>query len=598
MLKAAAPCCLAVCLLAAAGGAILASVTAEAQTTPEDTNGMGPAEPSPPLPSFPNAPGLVNGLPSSFFGSAVPPNLAPQPNQPPVIFLPSISGSEILDTNVNQSSSDPKTDLVTVITPRIDAVVNEDRVRLNLLYAPSGQIYARTSSANGVNQNLLANGTAEIVPGTLFLNARALATVIPTNGGLAGLGSLSGLGSSLTGYYGQSPYSPDQPGQDLSLPVVTSAPTVPGAAILGRSNRTQLLSGYISPYVTHAFGTFGTASAGVSYSETTESSTIQNPSAFIPGTIPPTWSRDTTEAATAQFLTGDDFGRIRDLMLVNAATSQGTGVTNGARSNVEANYIGYAFNRQILPYVGFGHQYLKFNTVQHTTVDSALWQVGVQYIPNPDSRITVAYGNQNGQTGFQANAYYVATARTRFSLTYRTGLTTDLQNVQNLLGLASFDQSGFGVNGLSGAPLLLGSSLLNSQTALYQSHSLSATMITVFDIDTLALSFQHYGQTPIGTAPGSTQVPLNQVSNTLVGSWQHRLSEVTVIGAAASVQINNVQAPSNTNEKTYAFSVGVAHVLGQNLIGVARYLLFDRQSQLSTQAFTANLFLLGVTKTF
>ncbi len=123
-------------------------------------------------------------------------------------------------------------------------------------------------------------------------------------------------------------------------------------------------------------------------------------------------------------------------------------------------------------------------------------------------------------------------------------------------------------------------------------------MITVFDIDTLALSFQHYGQTPIGTAPGSTQVPLNQVSNTLVGSWQHRLSEVTVIGAAASVQINNVQAPSNTNEKTYAFSVGVAHVLGQNLIGVARYLLFDRQSQLSTQAFTANLFLLGVTKTF
>jgi len=42
----------------------------------------------------------------------------------------------------------------------------------------------------------------------------------------------------------------------------------------------------------------------------------------------------------------------------------------------------------------------------------------------------------------------------------------------------------------------------------------------------------------------------------------------------------------------------VAHVLGQNLIGVARYLLFDRQSQLSTQAFTANLFLLGVTKTF
>lgn len=580
---------------------------------PAGTFGGSPAPATASPFSQENEPNLIPSPPAAGLGGSSfglfghTPALGPeaqtaQPGAPAIQFHPSISGAEVFNDNIFQSSVDRRSDLITVISPRLDVQGQTQRATLNFDYAPSAQIYARTGSADSISQNLAANSTLTIVPQTLFVNLRAFAAVQPANGGLPNFGGLGGLGGfgglgGLGGLGGAGGL-----GGTGGLGTSATNPAVfPGgnsdAALIANGNRTQDFSVSAFPYLVHQFGTFGTAEVGVNLIETTQHTTITDRSALVPGTFVGNQTHSLTEEAVAQFETGQDFGRVRDLALVDGYRSQGSGVLAGASGDEVTDWFGYALNRRVLPFGELGYEQATYNTIEHTRINGPIWEIGVQLAPNPDSLISIGYGHHQGVTGFDLVANYAVTPRTRITATYRTGLTSDLQEIQSTLSLTGFDPQGNAVNAATGAPLLLGNSLLGVQNGLYRSRTFTATLTTTFIRDAASLGFQYQSSNTIGTAPGTSPISTSQSATGVFGSWLHQISDRTLLNAMAGYQRNTYASIGGTG-RTISMSVGLSHVLGRNLQGVVRYIFYDVTYGFVNRGFTEDVAYIGITKQF
>jgi uncharacterized protein (PEP-CTERM system associated) len=571
-----------------AGAAALALLPAIAARAQNATGGVLPLG-LPPAAVILNTPngGLAGPQPGTLFGltpdaryqPAVP--AAAGPRNPAWSFTPSIGLEELFNDNIFQTQTNRRADFITAVTPALEVHGDTPRVNLNLRYAPTLEVYARTRSADAIAQQLLGTGTATLIPDTLFVNARALASVQPSGGGLGGLvGSSASLGSPLSGGFGGT--------------------TAPGALVLGKENRAQTIGFSVTPYLMHRFGDFGTGKLGVtlSYSDVS-SGTEATP---IPGTATGLSQRQQTGEATAQFQSGAAFGRVRDFVLLDAAQSTGTGVMRGARSDVATNWIGYALNRMVMPFAEFGAESIYYNTAVPTHIDDAVWEAGVVLMPNPDSQLSIGYGHHQGADSIDVRGYYALSARTRLTASYTTGLATDVQQIQSQLGLASFDPLGNAVNVETGAPLFLGNGLLGTQTALYRSHTLSLTGTTLLDRDSLTVSVQRQQQTPVGNASagtgGGVVQGIAQDGTTLTGSWTHLISERTSLGTSASYTLSTFHTTTTGTERFLAATAGVSYRLSETVSTIARYSFFDRNSNFAGRSFTDNVVLVGVTKRF
>jgi uncharacterized protein (PEP-CTERM system associated) len=86
---------------------------------------------------------------------------------------PSISIRETLTNNVELVQNDPRSDLITQVTPSIRLVSEAGPVRGFLDYSLMGMLYTRDSSLNNVQQLLSAAGTAEAISNWAFVDASA-----------------------------------------------------------------------------------------------------------------------------------------------------------------------------------------------------------------------------------------------------------------------------------------------------------------------------------------------------------------------------------------------------------------------------------------
>lgn len=565
-----------------AGAAVLALAPTAATRAQDATGAVLPLglPPAAVILSTPNG-----GLPGTLAGAAgdaryrpaVPPPAGPR--NPAWSFTPSIGLEELFNDNIFQTQTDRRADFITAVTPGLEVHGDTPRVHLNFRYAPTLEMYARTRSADAIAQQLLGNVTATLVPDTLFVNARALASVQPSGGGL--VGSSAGPGSPLGGGFGSN--------------------SAPGALALGKENRARTTSFSITPYVQHRFGNFGTGKFGVTLSYSNVSSGAGT--APIPGTTTQLSQRQETGEVTAQFQSGEAFGRVRDFVLLDAAQSTGTGVLSGARSDVATNWVGYALNRVVMPFAEFGAESIYYNTAVPTRINDGVWEAGVVLTPNPDSQLSIGYGHHQGANSVDVRGHYALSPRTWLTASYTTGLATDVQQIQSQLGLASFDPLGNAVNVETGAPLFLGNGLLSTQNALYRSRTLSVTGTTLLDRDSLSLSVQRQQQTPIGNSIGGGVAPgvaqgLEQSGTTLTGSWTHLISERTSLGASASYTLSTYQAATPGTERFVAATAGVSYLLSETITTVARYSFFDRNSNFAGRSFTDNVVLLGITKRF
>ncbi len=515
-----------------------------------------PAEPeTQPAPNFRYQPGIPPG--------------APGPPAPGFTVTPSIGAGEMFNDNILQSQTDRRYDFITTIEPSVHVEGNTPRVNLNLTYRPALQLYARNSSQDAIAQQLFGLGTITLIPDELFVNTRALMAVEPTYGGFGGIG--------------------------LDQPLAYTPTTAPGGLALGKQNRTQIYSVSVAPYLVHRFGTLGTGTAGVSVTETYQSS--QAGLAPIPGAATTGSSQSLTGEATAQFKSGSDFGRIRDLALLDAVQSTGSGVLRDAHHDQAVNWIGYALTRWLTPFAEFGGESLAYSSTPTYRVDDAIWELGAIVTPGPDSQLSLGYGHHEGFDAAEAQGYWQATARTRLTLNYQTTLATDLQQIENQLGLADVDQLGNPVHATTGAPLFLGSGgLLSLQSSLNRNRALTATATTALDRDTLALTVQYQRQTPVASIAPASGITEEGESVTL--AWRHEINERTNLGAGTSYSATSLGTAPPGNERFLAASVGLSYLLSETVVVSTRYTFLDRRSTIQGRTFNENIALLALAKKF
>ena len=183
---------------------------------------------------------------------------------------------------------------------------------------------------------------------------------------------------------------------------------LPGTLALGKQNRAQTTSFSLTPYVLHRFGTLGTAKFGVTLAESSINASAGT--APIPGTVSVGTQRQETGEVTAQFQTGEAFGRVRDFVLLDAARSTGTGVLAGARADLATNWLGYAASRSVMPFAEFGAESISYRTTPRLRIDDAVWELGVVLTPNPDSQISIGYGHHAGISALDIHGNYALSA--------------------------------------------------------------------------------------------------------------------------------------------------------------------------------------------
>jgi uncharacterized protein (PEP-CTERM system associated) len=88
----------------------------------------------------------------------------------------SLGLQETLTNNVELTSTDPRSDLITQVNPSIRFVSQAGPLRGYLDYSPVGYLYARDSSLNNIQQLLSAAGTAEAIANWAFVDASASIT--------------------------------------------------------------------------------------------------------------------------------------------------------------------------------------------------------------------------------------------------------------------------------------------------------------------------------------------------------------------------------------------------------------------------------------
>jgi uncharacterized protein (PEP-CTERM system associated) len=500
---------------------------------------------------------LVTGLDS---GPAVPHALT---------FTPSIGVQEMFTDNVFQVANPKRADAVTFITPTLALSGETSRLSTNLYYAPSAQIYANTSQQNQVAQNFGGQALVTVVPDTLFIDLR-------------------GSGS--------------QQSANNSTPQASGNQFTGNTPFLSNNNRIQDTTFSVSPYVTHRFGGDLTATAGyvASYVSQQEGSNVNNQQSFINNPFNENFGNDTTwtNEEYATFTTGENFGRFNDSLRLDASQTTGSGVLDNARRTTAINYVSYAIDRQFALLASGGYEDIKYSGLPPIHINDEVWSGGVRWTPNPNSTVTVSYGHKDGFNSASLSLAYSLTARTRVFASYHEGLTSSAQELQDDLANSTVDQYGNTLDAISGAPLMIGDSLLGQQQNLYRLKEFTATLITALPRDTISLSVQQETRTIVSSASEFGQSAFSDRGISAFLNWTHELTPIMSVSGNLGYATTTTETMPSTTERSVTAGVQTAYAFSPSLTGNAQYYVTSNSVNVSQDNYVENVFLVGLRKSF
>ena len=525
----------------------------------------------------------------SYFNDAAP----SPPGTPAWLFYPSLGVDVGATDNALRTESPKRGDLFTVISPSIFITGDTARLRVNLSYTPVATIYASQSSQTQVSHFFNGQALAAIVPNAVFVDLR----------GSVGVTSLTGYGNSSA-----------------------SDPTY------NRQNSVQTISFSVTPYAEHRFAGWGTARVGYSFLRTLQDQQDQqnqnfgllnnvNTNTALLGTPGyGTVGNLSTQRERASFVTGENFGRWNDIVVVQATQYSGGGSYRGAYRNEISNELGYALTRQITLLGGLGYQDIRYAGAPPIQISEPTWNAGFRYTLNPDSSVTVLYGRRDGITSVSLDGQYAPTARTRVFLRYSTGLTSDIEDAQNVLSTTSVGPTGLLTDTATGAPVG-GYSGFGVQNGIFKVRRLSATGLLLQNRDSYTVSVTNEDRTSQTATPtlfNNQVVPAGTSSNSLsvTGSWQHDLApDMSTLASASYAVTNNTQqylGLGNGSQRTVQLSAALSKQFTETLSGTVRYTFTDQSGGSGNNfqavssngllfnrgSYTENLLLVGLRKRF
>jgi uncharacterized protein (PEP-CTERM system associated) len=382
------------------------------------------------------------------------------------LILPQIGVAEAFTDNAglglgNGSLGNVGSDFITEITPAVTVERQAERYTVNLNYAPVGLIYAKNSSYSQIEEFASGDVLGVAVPDWAYVDVR---------------GSISQ----------QSVY-----GNIGNFTTVAVAP----------NDRETNTSVSISPYISHQFGTAGTAQIGVSYTySNTDAPGLEN-SPFerelFGGFNPYGSSYLGTERVFASFTTGEDLGRFRDRIGVDASFYDGSQELRDAKRILVTDDASYAINRRFALIGQIGYEDLQY-PVADFTYDGPIGAAGFTWTPHRDSDITVEYRYIDGIGSPFVQASLQVAPRVRVFGGYSEGITTFQQDQQNQLLSGTPDTYGGPDSAALAAPLLTFSSAFGGNQQVNKLRRLDATAVWSDTRDVVTLSGQYEHTTPVG----------------------------------------------------------------------------------------------------
>ena len=433
---------------------------------------------------------------------------APLQRPPGLTITPSIGLQEEYTTGAINGATSQRADFITTLTPGLLINLATPNATGTLSYTPSFQLYANQSSDNDIAQDLNGAVDATLLPQTLLLSLRAYASEQSTAGGVA-------------------------PG---------------GVSTLSSNDRTTTTGFSASPSFAHKFGDTGTLTIGYSLSETNQSGNA----AYAPGTAQPYFlaSRTVTNQEDAAFTTGPDFGRLNDTLYADGAQDSGSGVLDGAHQYLLANTLRFALVRRVYAFGTLGYENIAYPSVPPVSISDGVWAAGFQLTPLGKDNITVGYGHFFGFDAPFARATIALSARTQLAVSYSDVLASSQQLLQSALGATSVDPAGNPIDTQSNVPVMLTNQLLSVQSGVMRSAQLSASLITTWPRDTLALTLLDDRQKLVANAPGTTGFSQDSISGSL--GWTHALSPT--LSAVSYVQMGNTTSDAVGSGTTPVFA--------------------------------------------
>ncbi len=514
---------------------------------------------------------------------------------------PSIGVDVGLTDNAYRINSPRRADAFTLISPGIQVTGETAHIQANASYTPTFGIYAQNPSQDRSEQSGQAGALITFVPDTLFLDLR---------------GSVSE--SSVTGGFG-----------------------VPGNQGFNNNNNNQTTSVTLAatPYVQHRFGGWGTALAGFSIAQTFQNIPSGENGVFVTPTVNSAGVAGnagafganqafygssgnlTTERERASFTTGENFGRINDQVVIEATQYNGTGSYSGAFRNEVSSTTGYAVTRAFTALGTIGYQDLHYAGVPPYNVNQGEYNVGGRYAPNPNLSLTLTYGRKDGFNDFAADGHWSPGARTSVYVRYSTGLTTDSEQLQDVLATTNVGPNGLLTDRVTGAPVSgTSNGFFGTQNNLFELRTFSITAVYSLDRDSFTASFVNENRTTVGaaiTSTGTGVVPAGTNTSGAYGtlSWGHQLSERLSSTASLSYGVNNngaVLGVGSGSQTSIAASASLNYTFTPTLTGRALYtftnvsgssgfnnLTTNQLGQLGqTGNYTENAFLVGLRKSF
>jgi uncharacterized protein (PEP-CTERM system associated) len=561
------------CLLAAPVGRAQTAFETSiklAQNAPDNPAATGVPGESPFANPFPATPGAPE-TPNFQYQTNLEPAMGALPSVGWTI-VPRISAYEEFNDNILQSQNDRRYDFITLLAPGIAITGDTPRITLRLNYNPIFRIYARTSSQDSVSQQALGVADATLIPDEFYVRARLFADEVPANGGFGNLNfGAPTIGSTGFGALGGS------------------------ASTLSRNNLSQVESSELFPYVVHRFGDAGTGRVGINLTQNYSSSSA---GALLNSPTGPAQHSETAEAI-AQFTSGEGLGRFVDIATLDGAVTGGTGVQANATRAIGDNRLGYAITRAIMVFGDLGAETIQYpNAAPPVHITDGVWGLGTLLRPNEDSEFTLEYGHLDGITSFRGIARYSMTPRTVFTASYTSGITTDLQQIEDQVSNTTVSPAGNPVNLDTGAPVSLVNYLTGINTSVNRTNTLVVTATALLDRDTISVGLERQNETPIASARGVTPT----VPNTTLSanaSERHEISERMSLTAAVQGGTRTLQSGStNQDEQWYSATVSLRYLFSDKLTGYAQYSYFDRVSNTPGVPYYNNIVLVGITRTF
>jgi uncharacterized protein (PEP-CTERM system associated) len=366
-----------------------------------------------------------------------------------------------------------------------------------------------------------------------------------------------------------------------SQPLIDPGGRTSTSPSVGRSSRTQVASGSISPYLLNNFGNVAESELRYRYSYTFVGSDQIGDSS--------------TNYGQARLSTGRMFTAIRLDAIAEAERTNSESPTGDIDRTTFRLDGQYPIMRQFSLLGSVGYETIDTNSLNDDP-DGPLWYVGFQTRPGPKTELRFTYGQRYGEPDINGALTYRITPRLTFQSTYIHVLETTQQQLSNLQ--VALDAQKQFVDPVTNLPIDITEPGFGLATEAYRANRFQASLVGNYERNTITLAGSHE-EREYDIRPDESYVSARL-------SWTRQLSPYTdlfagvgwrrtdIAGDTTTASTGTLVGTSAPESDTYSGRIALMQTLAKDVFGNVSFGHTTRVADQESDEYTENSLTFGV----